>query len=122
MLNLLPLLRGRRADLHAGEEDLVTVLPHDEGTDGADEPLNQVQYDLEQEVHGEGPRDLLAVADPVVGESASYGVAGVQCAHAGVSHRRTAHVTGLRVVVSSERHDRHRDDQANGAQDKVQEL
>lgn len=95
MLNLLPLLGGRRADLKASEKDLVTVLPHDEGTGGTDERLDQVQHDLEQEVERECPGDHLTVADSLVGEGAGYGVIRIQCAHAVLSHLLTAEATGL---------------------------
>lgn len=49
LLNLLP-LGGGRTDLQAGKKDLVPVLPHDEGPDGTDQRLGQVEHDLDQEV------------------------------------------------------------------------
>lgn len=95
-LNLLPLLGGGgRADLEASEKDLVTVLPHDEGTGGADERLGQVQHDLEQEVECECPSYRLTVADSLVGEGAGYWVILMQFAHAVLSHVLTAQATGL---------------------------
>lgn len=89
-LNLLPLLEGGRANLQTSKEDLVAVLPHDEGTDGTDERLDQVQHNLEQEVECECPIDHLTVTDSLVGEGASYRVLWVQCAHAVLSHLVTA--------------------------------
>ncbi|TNN57409.1 hypothetical protein EYF80_032378 [Liparis tanakae] len=71
--DLMPLLGKGRANLKAGEKHLVTVLPHDKGTDGTRQCLGQVQHDLEQEVDGERPGDRLAGAHSLVGE-AQYGV------------------------------------------------
>lgn len=72
-LNLLP-LGGGRTDLQAGEKDLVPVLPHDEGPDGTDQCLGQVEHNLDQEVQSEGPSDHLTVTDPLVHKDASYRV------------------------------------------------
>lgn len=94
-LNLLPVLRGGRADLETSEEDLVTVLPHDEGTDGTDDCLGQVQHDLEQEVERECPGDHLTVADPLVGEGAGYWVVSIQPAHAVLFHLIAVEAAGL---------------------------
>lgn len=121
-LNLLPLLGGGRANLKTSEKDLVTVLPHDEGADGTDECLGQVQHDLEQEVECEGPSYHLTVADSLVGKGASYRVILMQFANAILSHMLTAEATGLWVVMSSKRHDQHWNDQANCTQDEVQKL
>lgn len=121
-LNLVPLLCGGRTNLKAGEEDLVPVLPHDEGGDGAHESLEQVQYDLEQEVEGERPSDRLAAGDLLVGEGAGDWVVWLQSAHAVPSHLLTAEAAGLWVVVYSKGHDQHWNDQADGAQGKVEEL
>lgn len=118
----MPLLGVGRANLQAGEEDLIAVLPHDEGTDSADQGLDQIQHDLEQEVERESPGDDLTVLDPLIGEGASYGVVGVQGAHTVISLLVAREAAGLRVVVPGERRDQHRYDQANRAQDKVQEL
>lgn len=98
------------------------MLPHDEGTGGADERLGQVQHDLEQEVECECPSYHLTVADSLVGEGAGYWVILMQFAHAVLSHVLTAQATGLWVVVSSKRHDQHWNDQADCTQDEVQEL
>lgn len=98
------------------------MLPHDEGTDGTDECLGQVQHDLEQEVECERPGDHLTVADSLVGEGAGYWVSLIQCAHAVLPLLLTPEATGLWVVVSSERHNQHWNDQADCTQDKVQEL
>lgn len=70
----MPLLGGGRANLKTSEEDLVPVLPHDEGTDGTDKRLENVQYDLEQEVEGECPSDHLTVDNILIGEGAGYWV------------------------------------------------
>lgn len=121
-LNFLPLLGGGRADLEASEEHLVAVLPHDEGSHGTDERLSQVQNDLEQEVECERTCDHLTVADPLVDEGASYGVFIVQRARTVFSSLLTDEAAGLWVVVSSKRHDQHWNDQADCAQDEVQEL
>lgn len=83
------------------------MLPHDEGPDSADDRLDQVQHDLEQEVERERPGDHLAVADSLVGEGAGDRVTWVQSAHAVLSHLHTAEPAGLPVVVSGERHDQH---------------
>lgn len=80
MLNLLPLAGWGRANLETSEKDLVTVLPHDEGTDGADQRLGQVQHNLDQEVECEGPSYHLTVADSLVGKSAGYWVVLMQFA------------------------------------------
>lgn len=116
------MLGGGGANLKASEEGLVTVLPHDEDTDGADESLGQVQQDLDQEVERERPGDHLAVTDSLVGEGAGYWVFFIQHAHAVLSNLLTAEVTSLWVVVSGERHNQHWNDQADHAQDKVEEL
>lgn len=121
LLNFLPFGRGR-TDLQPGEKDLVAVLPHDEGPDGTDQSLGQVEHDLDQEVQSEGPSYRLAVSHPLVGEGASYGVLLVECANAVLSGGPTAEATGLWVVVSGERHHQHWNDQADGTQDKVQNL
>lgn len=81
--------------MKTGEKDLVAVLPHDEGTDGTDERLDQVQHNLEQEVERERPGDLLTVADSLVGEGAGYWVIMIQCAHAVLSQLLTVERTGL---------------------------
>lgn len=98
------------------------MLPHDEGTDGADQGLGQVQHNLDQEVEREGPSYHLTVADSLVGKGARYGVVLMQFAYAVIFNRLTAQAAGLRVVVSSEGHDQHWDDQANRAQAEVKEL
>lgn len=98
------------------------MLPHDEGADGTDQRLEHVQHDLEQEVERERPGDHLAVVDALVGEGAGYRVLQVQPAHAVLPHPLAREVTGLSVVVRGERHDQHRDDQADGTQDEVQQL
>lgn len=121
-LNLLPLLGGGRANLKTSKEDLVTAFPQDEGSGDADKCLGKVEHNLEQEVKRERPGHDLTVADSLVGENAGDGVVLVQFAHAVLSHILTAEAAGLRVVVSSERHDQHRDDQADCTQDEVQEL
>ena len=94
-LHLLPLCGGGRANLKTSKEDLVTVLPHDEGAHGTDECLGQVQYDLEQEVERECPGDHLTVTDCLVGKGAGYWVFLVQCAHAVFSDLHTAEAAGL---------------------------
>lgn len=96
--------------------------PHDEGAHCADERLDQVQQDLEQEVESECPRDGLTVTHPFVGEGASYGVVAILNAHAGLSLLLTGEAAGLRVVVSGECHRQHGNDQTGGAQEEVEEL
>lgn len=100
------------------------MFPHDEGTDGTHECLGQVQHDLQQEVECERPGDHLAVAHSLVGEGAGYWVIFIliQCAHAVLSRLLTSEATGLCVVVSSERHSQHWNNQADCTQDEVQEL
>lgn len=95
MLNFLPLLGGGRADLKTSEEDLIAMLPHDEGTDSTDNGLNQVQQYLEQEVKCERPGDYLAVTDPLIVESTSYWVILIQYTHTVLSRLLTDEVTGL---------------------------
>lgn len=119
-LNFLP--RGGRANLKTCKEDLIAVLPHDEGTNGADKCLGQIEDDLDQEVECESTGDRLAVADSLISESASYWVVFIEPAGALVSLLLTDEAAVLRVVVCSECHDEHRDDQANHTQDKIEEL
>lgn len=57
--------------MKAGEKDLVAALPHDEGAHSTEEGLAQVQHNLEQMVERQRLGDVLAVADALVGESAS---------------------------------------------------
>lgn len=121
LLNLLPFERGR-SDLQPSEKDLVPVLPHDEGPDGTDQCLGQVEHDLHQEVQGEGPRYGLAVSHSLVGEGASYGVLLAECAKAGSSGGPAAEAAGLGVVVPGKRHHQHWNHQPDGAQDEVQNL
>lgn len=121
LLNLLP-FGGGRTDLQPGEKDLVPVLPHNEGPDGTDQCLGQVEHDLDQEVQSEGPSYGLAVSHSLVGEGSSYRVLLAECANAVFSGGPTAEAAGLWVVVSGERHDQHWNDQPNGTQDKVQNL
>lgn len=104
LLNLLP-LRGRRTDLQAGEKDLVPVFPHDEGPDGTDQRLGQVEHDLDQEVQSEGPSYHLAVADSLVVKGASYRVLLAECADTVLSRWPTTESAGLGVMVPSEGHD-----------------
>lgn len=94
LLNLLP-FGGGRTDLQPSEKDLVPVLPHDEGPDGTDQRLGQVEHDLDQEVQCEGPSDRLAVSHSLVGEGASYWILLAECADAVFSGRPTAEATGL---------------------------
>lgn len=94
-LNLLPLLGGRRTNLQTSKEDLVAVLPHEEGPDGTDERLGQVEYDLDQEVKSEGLGYHLTVADSLVGEGACDWVILLQRAHAVLSDVPTGEATGL---------------------------
>ena len=98
------------------------MLPHDEGADGTDQRLDHVQHDLEQEVERQCPGDHLTVVDSLVGEGAGDWILQVQFAHTVLSHLLTCEVTGLSVVVRGERHDQHRNDQADRTQDEVQEL
>ena len=98
------------------------MFPHDEGADGTDQRLEHVQHDLEQEVERERPGDHLTVVDSLVGEGAGYRVLQVQSAHTVLPHPLTCEVTGLSIVVRGERHDQHRDDQADRTQDEVQQL
>lgn len=121
LLNLLP-FGGRRTDLQPSEKDLVPVLPHDEGPDGTDQGLDQVEHDLDQEVEGEGLGDGLAVAHSLVGEGASYGVLLAERANAVFPGGATAEATGLGVVVSGKRHHQHRNHQPDGTQNKVHDL
>lgn len=120
--NLLPLLRGGGANLKTSEKDLVTVLPHDEDGHGADQRLDQVQYDLDQEVEGERSCYDLTVADFLVGEDAGYWVILLQFALTVLFHLHAAQAASLWVVVSSKHHDQHWYDQAHCAQDEVEEL
>lgn len=106
VLNVLP-LGGGGADLKAGEEHLVAVLPHDEGPDGTHHCLEQVENDLQQEVEGEGPGDHLAVTDSLIGEGASYWVLLIQSAHAVLARLLTPEAAGLRVMVSGEGNNQH---------------
>lgn len=121
LLNLLP-LGGGRTDLQAGEKHLVAVLPHDEGPDDADQRLGGVEHDLDQEVKSEGPRYGLAVFHALVGEGASYRVLLAERANTVPPRRPAAEPAGLRVMVPGKGHHQHRNDQPDGAQDKVQNL
>lgn len=121
LLNLLP-FGGGRTDLQPGEKDLVPVLPHDEGPDGTDQGLDQVEHDLDQEVEGEGLGYGPAVAHSLVGEGASDGVLLAERADAAFPGGAAAEATGLGVVVSGERHHQHRNHHPDGAQDKVHNL
>lgn len=118
----MPLLGGRRADLQPREEDLIAMLPHDEGPHGTDQRLGQVQQDLNQEVERKGPGYRLAVTDVLIDEGSSDWVSLIQHARAVSLFLLTGEAAGQRVMVSGKRHDQHGDDQASGAQDEVQEL
>lgn len=98
------------------------MLPQDEGPDGADQRLGQVQHDLEQDEERERTGHRLAAADSLVGEGASDGVVRGQRAHAVLCQLLTAEAAVLGVVVAGEGHDQHRDHQADDAKDEVQEL
>lgn len=95
LLHLLPLLGGGGANLKTSKEDLVPVLPHDEGASGTDKRLKQVQNDLEQEVEVERPGDRLTAGDLLVGEGAGYWIVFIQFAHAVFSHHLTVEAAGL---------------------------
>ena len=89
------MLGGGRADLKTSEEDLVTVLPQDEGTDGTDEGLGQVQHDLDQKVDCECPGDHITVTGPLEVERTGYWVIVIQFADAVFSQLFTAKAAGL---------------------------
>lgn len=120
--NLLPQLGGGGADLQAGEEHLVAVLPHDEGGDGADQRLGRVQHNLDQEVEGERPCSGLTVVHLLVGEEAGNGVVRLQFAPAALLHSHAGQAAGLRVVVAGKHCGQQRQDQADRAQDEVGDL
>lgn len=120
ILNLLPLQGG--ADLEAGKEHLVAVLPHDEGGHGADQRLDRVQHNLDQEVEGERPSDGLTVARLLVGEEAGDGVIRAQLALAALLHLHAGQAAGLRVVVAGKHSGEQRQDQADRAQGEVGDL
>lgn len=93
--NLLPLLRGGGADLKTSEKHLVTVLPHDEDGHGADQRLDQVQHELDQEVEGKRSCYDLTVADFLVGEDAGDWVILLQFALAVLFHLHAAQAASL---------------------------
>lgn len=120
--NLLPQLGGGGADLQAGEEHLVAVLPHDEGGDGADQRLGRVQHNLDQEVEGKRPCSGLTVVHLLVGEEAGDGVVRLQFAPAALLHSHAGQAAGLRVVVAGKHCGQQRQNQADRAQDEVGDL
>lgn len=116
------MLAGGGAHLQANKEDLVAVLPHNEGPQQADYGLGQVEHHLQQVVEHERARDGRAVAHLGIGKGTSNGVFRLQCAYAVLCYLPAHKAVGEGVVVALEGDDQDGDDQSHRTQEEVEEL